>query len=237
MGFDHPSGLRLNSTYAIQKMPSLSASNVTTTGLDAEGFEKLARSRLLSSPPVLEDPQSPGDDDLNSESRRIAGNLRSAAVLIPIVARAPLSMILTERTEHLPSHAGQIAFPGGKVETYDDGPLAAALREAQEEIALDPAFVTPLGYLPPYRTGTGFIITPTVALVRQGFTLKRDPAEVADVFEVPFHFLMDEANHKIDSRIWNGTERRFYAMPYGERYIWGATAGIIRTLYRRLFTA
>lgn len=218
-------------------MPSLSASNVTTTGLDAEGFEKLARSRLLSSPPVLEEAQSPGDDDLNPESGRIAGDLRHAAVLVPVVARTPLSVILTERTAHLSSHAGQIAFPGGKVETYDDDPLAAALREAREEIELDSAFVEPLGYLPPYRTGTGFIITPAVALVRTGFTLKRDPAEVADVFEVPFSFLMDEANHKIDSRVRHGAERRFYAMPYGERYIWGVTAGIIRTLYRRLFTA
>jgi 8-oxo-dGTP pyrophosphatase MutT (NUDIX family) len=137
----------------------------------------------------------------------------------------------------LPSHAGQIAFPGGKVETYDAGPLAAALREAREEIALDGAFIEPLGYLSPYRTGTGFIITPSVALVRPGFKLTADPAEVADIFEVPFAFLMDEANHQIHSRVWSGTERRFYAMPYGERYIWGATAGIIRTLYRRLFSA
>ena len=148
-----------------------------------------------------------------------------------------MSVILTERTEHLPSHAGQIAFPGGKVETYDASPLAAALREAREEIALDRAFIEPLGFLPPYRTGTGFIITPAVALVRPGFKLVRDPAEVADVFEVPFAFLMDEANHRIDSRIWGGVERRFYAMPYGDRYIWGATAGILRTLYQRLFSA
>ena len=217
-------------------MSPLSAPNVTT-GLDAEAFEQLARSRLLANPPSLNAPRSPGDDDLNPDAGRFAANPRPAAVLIPIVARTPLSVILTERTEHLPSHAGQIAFPGGKVETYDASPLAAALREAREEIALDQAFIEPLGFLPPYRTGTGFIITPAVALVRPGFKLVRDPAEVADVFEVPFAFLMDETNHRIDSRVWRGAERRFYAMPYGERYIWGATAGILRTLYRRLFSA
>jgi 8-oxo-dGTP pyrophosphatase MutT (NUDIX family) len=218
-------------------MPSLSASNVTTTGMDAELFEKLARSRLLQNPPILNGAQSSGDDELNPDAGRLATNLRPAAVLIPIVARASLSVVLTERTEHLPAHAGQIAFPGGKVEARDMTPLATALREAREEIALDSAFIEPLGYLPTYRTGTGFIITPAVALVRPGFKLVADPAEVADVFEVPFAFLMDEANHKIDSRNWRGNERRFYAMPYGERYIWGATAGIIRSLYRRLFAA
>ena len=158
-------------------------------------------------------------------------------MLVPVVAGSALSLILTERTEHLSSHAGQIAFPGGRIESHDATPLEAALREAHEEIALDPAFVEPLGYLEPYRTGTGFIISPAVALVRPGFKLTPNPAEVADVFEVPLAFLMSEANHRIDSRIWRGAERRFYAMPYGERYIWGATAGIIRTLYRRLFTA
>jgi 8-oxo-dGTP pyrophosphatase MutT (NUDIX family) len=218
-------------------MSPLSATNMTAAGLDAQAFERLARSRLLATAPVLNEPRSPGDDDLNPDIGRFAANLRHAAVLVPIVARSPLSGILTERTEHLSAHASQIAFPGGKVETHDTTPLAAAMREAREEIALDPAFIEPLGYLPPYRTGTGFIITPAVALVRPGFRLAADPTEVADIFEVPLSFLMDEANHKIDSRVWRGTERRFYAMPFGERYIWGATAGIIRTLYRRLFSA
>ncbi len=220
-------------------MSPLSASNVTTVdpGLDALAFVRLARSRLLAAPPLLNEPQSPGDDDLNPDIGRFAAGLRHAAVLVPVVARQPLSVILTERTEHLSAHAGQIAFPGGKVEIHDASPSAAAMREARVEIALDPAFIEPLGYLPPYRTGTGFIITPAVALVRAGFRLTADPSEVADVFEVPFAFLMDEANHRIDARVWRGVERRFYAMPYGERYIWGATAGIIRTLYRRLFSA
>lgn len=221
----------------ICKMPSLSAPNVTTTDLNAELFAKIARARLLKDPPALNEAHSAGDDDLNPDARRIPANLRHAAVLIPVVAHAPLSLILTERTGHLSAHAGQIAFPGGKVEPDDASPLAAAIREAHEEIALDGAFIEPLGYLPTYRTGTGFVITPAVALVRPGFELVADPSEVADIFEVPFQFLMDEANHKIDSRTWRGNERRFYAMPYGERYIWGATAGIIRALHRRLFSA
>ncbi|MBN9291399.1 MAG: CoA pyrophosphatase [Hyphomicrobium denitrificans] len=218
-------------------MSSLSAPNVTSTDLNAEVFEKLARARLLAEPPVINGTHASGDDDLNPDAGIFSSDARHAAVLIPIVAHAPLSIILTERTGHLSSHAGQIAFPGGKVETDDASPMAAAVREAREEIALDGSFIEPLGYLPTYRTGTGFIITPSVALVRPGFHLVPDPAEVADIFEVPFQFLMNEANHKIDSRTWRGNERRFYAMPYGERYIWGATAGIIRALYRRLFSA
>jgi 8-oxo-dGTP pyrophosphatase MutT (NUDIX family) len=218
-------------------MNPLSASNMAAVDLDGVAFARLARARLLPSPPLLNEPQSPGDDDLNPGLGRFASGLRHAAVLVPVIARASLTVLLTARTEHLPSHAGQIAFPGGKVETYDSGPLAAALRETREEIALDEAFIEPVGYLPPYRTGTGYIITPSVALVRPGFKLTANADEVADVFEVPLAFLMNEANHEIHSRVWSGTERHFYAMPYGERYIWGATAGIIRTLYRRLFNA
>lgn len=217
-------------------MSPLSASNVAVE-LDAADFTRLARSRLLSAPPDLGDDGSPGDDDLNPGANRYSPNPRHAAVLIPVVADASLNVILTERTAHLSAHAGQVAFPGGKVESSDAGPFAAAAREAHEEIALNSNYLDLIGYLPPYRTGTGFIITPTVALVRPGFTLEADPAEVARVFMVPLAFLMNEANHKIESRLWSSGERRFYAMPYGEHYIWGATAGIIRILYRRLFCA
>lgn len=185
---------------------------------------------------------TPSDYDLNPDiapdrgSTRIA-DLKPAAVLVPIIARPEKTLLLTERTAHLAAHAGQIAFPGGKIETHDSGPLAAALREANEEIGLDTRFISPLGYLEPYRTGTGYLITPLVALVEPGFTLDPDPSEVAAVFEVPLPFLMDANNHRIDSRNWLGAERRFYAMPFEQHYIWGATAGIIRTLYRRLTTA
>lgn len=210
--------------------------DMNTPDIDAVTFEALARSRLLASPPLLNEQHSPGDDDLNPGSSRFAAGLRHAAVLVPVIARQPLTVLLTARTDHLPSHAGQIAFPGGKVEAFDAGPLAAALRETREEIALDQAFIEPVGFLPPYRTGTGYIITPSVALVRPGFRLTADPREVAAVFEVPFAFLMNEANHQVHSQVFGGVERRFYAMPYGEHYIWGATAGIIRTLYRRIFS-
>jgi 8-oxo-dGTP pyrophosphatase MutT (NUDIX family) len=218
-------------------MSLISASNMSPAELSAPTFERLAKQRLLANPPQANEPQSLGDDDLNpGMGRSQAAALREAAVLVPVVARSPLTMLLTARTDQLPAHAGQISFPGGKIEALDGGPLAAALREAREEIDLDSSFIDPLGFLPPYRTATGFVITPVVALVQPGFDLKADPAEVADVFEVPFAFLMDETNHRIDSRSWRGAERRFYAMPYRERYIWGATAGIIRALHRRLFS-
>jgi 8-oxo-dGTP pyrophosphatase MutT (NUDIX family) len=218
-------------------MNAFSAPNMAAAVHDAPSFARLARARLLPEPPSLDTGLGGGDDDLNPEAPRISGDLRHAAVLVPVIARQPLSVLLTARTDHLPSHAGQIAFPGGKVEAFDQGPLSAALREAREEIDLDPSFIEPLGFLPPYRTGTGYIITPSVALVRLGFELKANAGEVADVFEVPLSFLMNEANHEIHSRTWRGAERRFYAMPFGERYIWGATAGIIRALYRGLFSA
>ena len=205
---------------------------------ETRDFLNLATGRLLTGPV---DPTAAGDGpsdyDLNPGSRpQSQTGLVPAAVLVPILARPTLTVLLTERTANLSAHAGQIAFPGGRIDPGDDGPRAAALREAHEEIGLEAAFVTPLGYLEPYRTGTGYLITPVVAMVDPAFSLKPDPREVQDVFEVPLAFLMDEANHAIDSRVWRGAERQFYAMPYEQRYIWGATAGIIRSLYRRLST-
>jgi 8-oxo-dGTP pyrophosphatase MutT (NUDIX family) len=160
---------------------------------------------------------------------------RAAAVLVPIVARPELTVLLTERTAHLATHAGQIAFPGGKVEPDDPDPVHTALREAEEEIGLSRTLVEPLGFLDGYRTGTGFLVTPVVALVTPDFTLSIDPGEVASAFEVPLAFLMDSENHKRHSREWRGRQRHYYAMPFGDRYIWGATAGMLKNLQEGLY--
>ena len=146
-------------------------------------------------------------------------------------------MLLTLRTRHLPSHAGQVAFPGGKIDAGDADAVGAALREAKEETGLDPAFVEPIGFLDVYQTRTGFRVVPVVALIRPGFRLQPHAGEVDAVFEVPLAFLMDPANHVQESREWQGATRHFYAMPYGDRYIWGATAGMIRNLYDLLYAA
>lgn len=206
-----------------------------------EAFRVRAQ-RLLTAPEPFAIDVHASDFDLNPDARiepalDHAPALTPAAVLVPIVARSKLTVLLTVRTGHLPQHAGQIAFPGGRIEENDGGPLGAALREAKEEIGLDPAFVEPLGFLEPYRTGTGFAITPVVALIEPHFELMPDPSEVADIFEAPLDFLMDAANHRIECRLWRGAERRFYAIPYEQRYIWGATAGILKALHRRLFAA
>ena len=160
-----------------------------------------------------------------------------ASVLVPLVLRDTISVLLTQRTDHLTDHPGQISFPGGRAESHDADATATALREAREEIGLDAAHVDVIGSLPTYTTGTGFIVTPVVALINSGYTVIANDDEVADVFEVPLAFLLDSANHRIDSRFWRGAERRFHAMPYEQRYIWGATAGIVRTLHRRLITS
>ncbi|MEQ1612351.1 MAG: CoA pyrophosphatase, partial [Hyphomicrobiaceae bacterium] len=180
----------------------------------------------------------PSDFDLNPEMLadfEVMEAPRAAAVLIPVVARDELTVLLTLRTATLSTHAGQISFPGGRVDDEDDSVISAALREAEEEIGLDRAYVEPLGFIDSYRTGTGYRIAPLVALVKPDFVLQLNPAEVDDVFEVPLAFLMDTANHQRHQREWRGRERSFYAMPYGERYIWGATAGMIKTLHLRLF--
>ena len=181
---------------------------------------------------------SPSDFDLNPElaAQRLKQSApRPAAVLVPIVVRRELTVLLTQRTKDLPSHAGQIAFPGGKMEAGDNGPVATALRETQEEIGLEARFVEPIGYLDPYLTGTGFCVFPVVALVREGFHLSPDASEVAEVFEVPLAFFMDTQNHKTHERALHGGMRRFHAMPFQDRYIWGVTAGIMKNMHQRLF--
>lgn len=179
-----------------------------------------------------------GDHRLNPDAAHLWIDVapREAAVLVPILDRpAGLQVLLTTRAATLRQHAGQISFPGGRIDPEDAGPQAAALREAFEEIGLEPEFVQVLGALPRYRMASGFRIHPILALVSPGFTPRLNDAEVADIFEVPLGFLMDPANHRRDSRLWQGYLRHFYVMPYGERHIWGATAGILRGLFERLY--
>jgi 8-oxo-dGTP pyrophosphatase MutT (NUDIX family) len=161
----------------------------------------------------------------------------AAAVLVALVEReAGLGVILTRRADTLRSHTGQVAFPGGRSDPGET-PWATALREAEEEIGLDPAVVCLAGLSTPYRTGTGFEVTPVVGFVAPPLTLTANPEEVAAIFETPFGFLMDPANHEEHEREFGGVRRRFYAMTWEDRFIWGATAGMLRALYDRLYGA
>lgn len=176
------------------------------------------------------------DLDPDLAALKEAGNRRLAAVLIPVLDCEPEARVLfTLRTDHLPSHGGQVSFPGGKIEEGDAGPAGTALREAWEEIGLDPAYVEVIGFLDDYQTSTGYRVSPAVGIVRPGYTLVPDGSEVADVFDVPLGFLMNTANHERRTRPWRGGRRTYYAMPYGERFIWGATAGMLRNLYDWLY--
>lgn len=174
-----------------------------------------------------------GDHDLNPDTRP-AGALKPAAVLVPVVTHAELTVVLTRRTDHLAHHPGQISFPGGHVDADDTSPDATALREAEEEIGLGAEHVTVLGTLDPYVTRTGFDITPVVGLVDPVFEATPDPHEVAAVFEVPLAFLMDPANRQRHTREFQGRERHFFAFDFGEHFIWGATAGMLVNLYEHL---
>jgi len=206
-----------------------------------ENFFARARLRLsLDVPAALTDPSAPagarGDLDLNPDIWHKAGvaALRPAAVLVAVVDRPAPTVILTQRTNDLPNHPGQIAFPGGKIDGGDATPAAAAVREALEEIGLSPALVEPLGYLDLYLTFSGFRILPTVARITPGFVLTPNDGEVADVFEVPLTFLMTPENHRLRTRDWNGFRRHYYEIPWQDRRIWGVTAGILRNLYERV---
>lgn len=206
----------------------------------AEAFVERVRPHFVADPLAV--PFDAGGSDLTLNptfaATMVGRRLKDAAVLVPLIDHPGAArLLLTQRTEHLSAHAGQVAFPGGKIDAGDADAVAAALREAEEEIGLDPAHVHPVGCLPPYASGSGYRIVPVVALVRPGLSYVPNPHEVADVFEVPLAFLMTAANHRIGSRVWNGRTGYFYEMPYGERYIWGVTAGIIRQIWERTYGA
>ena len=190
----------------------------------------------FGSPPLWE-------PEVKVERARVARPPAAASVLVPLVLRDELTVLLTQRTDHLTDHPSQISFPGGRAEPEDTDAVATALREAHEEIGLDAAEVEVLGSLPTYTTGTGFIVTPVVALVKPGFTLELDPVEVADAFEVPLAWLMNPSNHQRHAVELDGVRREFLSIPWTgadaagqpRRYfIWGATAAMLRNLYRFL---
>ena len=207
---------------------------------DPGDFFDRARGRLsLDVPAALTDLSAPavrGDLDLDPQAWKTAGvaAVRPAAVLVAVVDREVPVVIQTQRTADLASHAGQIAFPGGKIEPGDTSPAGAALREAEEEIGLAQNLIEPIGYLDLYLTFSGFRILPTLARIAPGYALTLNRSEVAQAFEVPLEFVLRGDNYQRRSRDWNGITRHYYAIPYQDHYIWGVTAGILRNLYERL---
>lgn len=224
-------------------METLQQSDETETAFTADELRRraqgvLAETNGFQTLPANE-PARRGDFDLNPDvDPAIHGDPRKrpAAILVPVIDRAPeATVILTQRTAHLRAHAGQISFPGGRMEAGDATPVETALRETQEEIGIEPEYVEVIGFLETYQTSTGFRVAPAVGIVSPEFTLRPDGEEVEDVFEVPLKFLMSAENHELHSRPWRGSRRYYYAIPYQDRYIWGATAGMLRNLYDWLY--
>jgi 8-oxo-dGTP pyrophosphatase MutT (NUDIX family) len=214
------------------------AAGDTAAGPGPQDWAALIRARLQGSEPDhrRERWRVPGLSA--AESQRLRAHFpaepRPAAVLIPLVERPQLSVLLTQRATQLRNHAGQISFPGGRIESHDADERSAALREAHEEIGLESRFVTVIGYLPDHIVMTGFRVTPVVGFVRPGFELLLDSEEVEDTFEVPLGFIFDPANHRRRLRPsgFTGEPVEFCDIPFGDRNIWGATAGMLLTLYR-----
>lgn len=204
----------------------------------AGDFLALTSERLRHEPPDLDDALSNprGDHTLDEVPLIRPLNPKSAAVLVPVVMHEEPTLLFTERSPHLRQHSGQIAFPGGRVDPTDASIAAAAYREADEEIGLDARHIRVLGYLDAYLSTTNYLVMPVVAEVAPAYTLTLNPHEVAHTFEVPLRFLMNPDHHELHAREWKGRLRRYYAIPYGEHYIWGVTAGIVRNLYERLYT-
>jgi 8-oxo-dGTP pyrophosphatase MutT (NUDIX family) len=210
---------------------------------DLAGSEFFARVRqrlTLDVPAGLTDASvtpARGDHDADPVMRKIAEvrPIRPAAVLVPIIDHPEPTVLLTQRAQHLPDHAGQVSFPGGKIEKGDVNPCASALRETMEETGIDRTHIEPMGYLDLYLTTLGYRIVPVIARVKPGFQLQLNKAEVDATFEVPLAFLMDQTNVQRHSREWQGMTRHYYAITFGERYIWGVTAGILRNLYDRIY--
>ncbi len=207
--------------------------------LTADEFADLATRRLRPEPPLLGDVISRprGDHEMQPQPVPLPDESTAvpAAVLIAIVPRADgPTVLLTQRAAALRSHSSQVAFPGGRVDAVDGSPVITALRETEEEIGLPRERVRTLGFLDAYLTGTGYRIVPVVALVETPFSLTLNAHEVDEAFEAPLSFLLDPTNHRREGREWQGLYRTYYAMPFGDRYIWGATAGMIRNLYERL---
>jgi 8-oxo-dGTP pyrophosphatase MutT (NUDIX family) len=216
---------------------------VTTSAADLSAAEFFARARarltLEVSPGLTDASITPkrGDHDADPVMEKIASvrPIRPAAVLVAVVDRPEPTVLLTQRAQHLPDHPGQVSFPGGKIDKSDADPRASALREAEEEVGLDRAFVEPLGYLDLYMTTLGYRIVPLIARVTPGFALTLNESEVDAAFEVPLAFLMDQNNVQRHSREWQGMTRHYYAITFGERYIWGVTAGILRNMHDRIY--
>ena len=227
----------------LSKLPNFDPRRVPVEGVDAH-LPAVAASRLSAHALQQRFANPPHWEPEVMAEKKFADRVPApAAVLLALVMHPGRpTLLLTERTEHLSTHSGQVAFPGGKVDDTDVDAAAAALREAHEEVGLESRFIEIIGTLPIYVTGTAFIVTPVVALVTPGFSLTPNPDEVADAFEVPLDFLLNPANHRRHAFEWEGVRREWFSMPYAddatdpakERFIWGATAGMLRNFYRFL---